>query len=172
MASRGQYLLRIAGRTKPNQEAKALDGLKAELEAIFGKPPGKGTGALTNTPGDEWPTGFVLTDYSVCQWHLSPLYRDKPYEPKHPSDKAKYLKWPDESTIDFIAEVHHTLPGPLYFNRHTMLDEVRWFYHHREYRWHMDLVDRLERLNARYAAVLLERVWFRDWKWYCGNGGC
>ena len=174
MASRGQYLLRISGRTRPNQEDSLLNGLRRDLESIFGKQPGGGTASFANNPGDDWPAGFVLRGYSVCQWHLSPLFQDKPYAPKHDDDRKnpRWLKYPDESTIDFIAEVHHTLTGPLYFNRHAMIDEVKWFYHHREYKWHADLVDLLEKLNAKYAKILLERVWFRDWKWYCGNGGC
>jgi hypothetical protein len=172
MASRGQYLLRIAGRTKAKADVKLLDGLKADLLEIFKGPPAAGTGALSNAPGDGWPIGFVLKGYSVCQWKLSPLYKDKPYEPKHPDDKNKYPQWSDENTIDFMAEVHHTLDGPLYFNRHVMLDEVKWFYHHREYKWHIELVKRLEELNKKHAGALIERVWFRDWKWYCGNGGC
>lgn len=172
MASRGQYLLRISGRTRPTTKSEALIELKSAVEEIFATAPSKGTGALSNAPGDRWPTGFLLRGYSVCQWHLSPLYSDKPYEPKHKEDRDRYLSYPDENTIDFLAEAHHTLTGSLYFNRHTMLDEVRWFYHHREYEWHRDLVNRLEKLNARFASVLLERVWFRDWKWYCGNGGC
>ncbi len=172
MASRGQYLLKIGGRTKPNLESKVLSGLKAELEKTFMQPKGAGTGAFNNAPGDGWPIGFVLKGYDVCQWKLSPLFTDKPYEPKHPDDKKKYTKWSDENSIEFLAEVHHTLDGSLYFNRHVMLDEVKWFYHHREYKWHIQLAELMEELNDKFASVLRDRIWFRDWKWYCGNGGC
>jgi hypothetical protein len=57
-----------------------------------------------------------------------------------------------------------------------MLPQVRWFYNYRRYRWHRELIERLDRINANlmgeFRQALVERIWFRDWQWYCGNGGC
>ena len=69
-------------------------------------------------------------------------------------------------------EMHHILPGTLYGNKGSMLPDVQWFYHSPEYQWHRDLKARLESWNQSVGqANLVERLWFRDWQWYCGNGG-
>jgi hypothetical protein len=158
MASRAQYFLRIGGRLSVKQEKKDIEGMFA---GIFGTRPkdGSGTGARENEPGDNWPIGFVLKDYSVCQWKLSI---------DHP--------WPNETMIDFRAEVHHIRDGTLYSNKQKMIKEVEWFYHYRDYKWHDDLTKRLEAVNtqltSKFKKDVIERFWFRDWQWYCGNGGC
>ena len=36
---------------------------------------------------------------------------------------------------------------------------------------HGELSALLRSFNQRQQAKVLDRVWFRDWQWYCGNGG-
>ena len=157
MASRGQYLLKIGGRLDGNFEEadvlKALGGLfDAPKVAAAGVPGEKETGA--------WPAGFVLVDYEPCQWDV---------KVDHPH--------PDQTMISFRAEIHHTFPNSLYQNRVEMLRHVEWFYHYREYKWWKQLSAELGKANTKLSAQFKqactpERLWFRDWQWYCGNGGC
>jgi len=168
MASRAQYTLKIGGRLKAEAGEKSFRNLKTKLDGIFA-PAGAGTGAFDNEPGDGWPKGFVLKNYSVCQWQLS---LDKPYKPEHPEDKKKYAKYSEEVMVTFRAEVHHTRQGSLFLNRLYMLPDVNWFYHYRKYLWHKELMEKLEKLNNDFKDDLIEKIWFRDWQWYCGNGGC
>ena len=158
MASRGQYLLRIGGRLNGNFTEQAV--LKA-LGGIFDKP-GNGAGMPGQKDTGGWPDGFVLVDYIPCQWDV---------KVDHPH--------PDQTMISFRAEIHHTFPNSLYQNRVEMLRHVEWFYHYREYRWWKELVKRLDKeanvaLQSQFKQqpCIPERLWFRDWQWYCGNGGC
>jgi len=176
MASRGQYLLKIGGRLRGNTEPRVLADLRARAASIFADPDTRGTAAFDNRPGDGWTRGFILVDFAVCQWTLS---IDGPYEPNDPQDirqrdedRRNGRAWPDEIMLTFQAEVHHTRDGSLFLNRRRMIPEVKWFYNYRRYRWHAELSQALNELNHTFQASLIERVWFRDWKWYCGNGGC
>ncbi|MGH8705229.1 MAG: hypothetical protein ACREUO_07420 [Burkholderiales bacterium] len=130
------------------------------LGGIFDKPKKEAEGTPGQLEAGGWPEGFVLKGYIPCQWEV---WVDNPH--------------PDETMISFRAEIHHTLPRSLYENRVVMLKEVNWFYHYREYRWWRELKDRLNKANEALRTNFKqpcppERIWFRDWQWYCGNGGC
>ena len=169
MASRAQYMLKIGGRLRGDKAGlKAFAPLKTRLTKIFA-PIGAGTGAFGDKPGDGWPKGFILKNYSVCQWDLS---LDRPHRPEHPKDKKAYRKYSEEVMVTFRAEVHHNRQGSLFLNRLYMLPDVNWFYHYRKYLWHTQLTEKLNQLNRDFQKDLIERIWFRDWQWYCGNGGC
>lgn len=156
MASRGQYMLKIAGRLDgafdPREVQETLRGIFDPHDTPEGRYAERGGGA-------GWPNGFVLIDYIACQWDLK---IDNPH--------------PDQTMITFRAEIHHTFPGSLFDNKAEMLRHVNWFYHYRDYRWWQELSARLDReanpaLLSRFKQTR-ERLWFRDWQWYCGNGGC
>ncbi|HEY8251430.1 MAG TPA: hypothetical protein VIG70_12565 [Burkholderiales bacterium] len=157
MASRGQYLLRIGGRLEGNLKEKDVLSV---LGQVFRTPRG-GEGVPGERDTGGWPEGFVLMNYSPCQWDL----------------KVDYPH-PDQTMISFRAEIHHTFPNSLYQNRAEMLRHVEWFYHYREYRWWKELTKHLEKdvnpaLRKKFKQDCMpERLWFRDWQWYCGNGGC
>jgi hypothetical protein len=183
MASRGQYVLRIAGRMKSGaSNQQALKSLESDLKLIF-KKPGVGIGK-TGTFNSRWPEGFVLENYTVCQWQPSTEsepseYYDLPYNPTHPEDikdrdaaKGTGDAWPEQAMFNFRAEIHRSRPGSLYLNRQSMLPDVEWFYTYRKYQWHKDITAHLKKLNKDHAAVIIEPIWYRDWQWYCGNGGC
>jgi len=170
MSSRAQYVIKIGGRLKEKLGAAKLDKIKDDLDDIF-KEVSSGTGAFSNEPGDGWPKGFILKNYSVCSWDLS---LDEPYEPIHPDDKKnnKYKNYSEEVMVTFRAEIHHKREGSLFFNRLDMLPDVSWFYHYRKYLWHKQLTEKLAAFHGKYEDSVIEKVWFRDWQWYCGNGGC
>lgn len=156
MASRGQYLLRIGGRLNGKFENKDV---LSELGSVF-KEPGVGVGVPEEYDTGGWPNGFILKGYTTCQWSL---IVDYPY--------------PTETMISFRAEVHHTFPNTLFDNRIEMLKHVHWFYHYRKYLWWRELNEKLVQLNKSLASrfkqtCIPERIWYRDWQWYCGNGGC
>jgi hypothetical protein len=157
MASRGQYLLRIGGRLTGKH---SKDAVRAALGGLFDKP-AKGEGVPGQKDTGAWPGGFWLAGYEACLWDTR---IDYPH--------------PEETMISFRAEIHHTFDDSLYQNRVEMLRHVEWFYHYREYRWWKDLKQKLEDRNKslqgtfKQQPCIPERLWFRDWQWYCGNGGC
>lgn len=179
MASRAQYVLRVAGRAKGDTPNAVLVKMEADLKKIFKEPASPGTASPSLDKKDEagWPSGFVLEGYNVCQWKLTV---DEPYKPVHKDDAARKqadgkkeaTAWPEDRMINFRAEIHHDRDGSLFLNRQVMVPQVNWFYHNRLFKWHADLFQKLKRFNADYAKHLLEPVWFREWQWYCGNGGC
>jgi hypothetical protein len=161
MASRGQYLLRIGGRlTGRNVQRNVVETM---VNKVFAKPDAKlaeGVPGKKTTGG--WPNGFILKGYTICQWTQPPLLVDSPND--------------GDTMINFRAEIHHTLPGSLFGNKEKMLPHVEWFYNSRDYKWHEELRAKLKEVNdeleKKYGKALVERIWFRDWQWYCGNGGC
>lgn len=179
MSSRAQYLLKIGGRLQARKTKDLTDALVKDLKkdlAVVFKNPGPGTGAFKSKPGAGWPEGFVLAGYKVCQWDVSV---DRPFEPSHPDDEkakegASKTKdpWPEDVMVTFRGEIHRSHEGSLFLNRHSMIPDVQWFYHYRYYLWHSQLKQELGTLNKKYAPDLIERIWFRDWQWYCGNSGC
>jgi hypothetical protein len=82
-----------------------------------------------------------------------------------------------ETRITFRVEVNSRLDGTIYDWREALTETAfRKFSHYRDAVWHKDLKARLEELNQdiakRYGAEkLIERIWFREWGFYCGNGG-
>jgi len=77
-----------------------------------------------------------------------------------------------QTIIHFRAEAHHILNGTLFGNKDRMIPDVRWFYEGPEYRWHSELRARLDEWNQKIGdANRIDQIWFRDWQWYCGNGG-
>lgn len=163
MPSRASYLLIIAGRLKGDPSTNSR--IVSQINAEFADPPRAGAGEPA-PPGAKlpygagWPEGFVLKDYKICVWS-----RDADaYGPKR-----------DETLYTFRAEIHHSRPGSLYDNRIAMLPEVGWFYNYRDYRWHVDLIEKLRRVNEKIAKEnkekLIAPIWFCAYQWYCGNGG-
>jgi hypothetical protein len=167
---------------KGDATVKALGALQEDLKKVFHRP-GPGIGKSGQFDTGAWPDGFVLQGYNVCQWEPATeadadVY-DYPFNPTHSTDIEEKKKaaadneaWPNEIMFNFRAEVHRARAGSLYLNRLYMLPDVEWFYHYRKYRWHKDLTKRLIELNTKHQALLIERIWYRDWQWYCGNGGC
>jgi len=152
MSARGSYLLRVGGRLKG--DLKMNSAILGEIRKFFGVKPTNGAAAPDNKPGDPWPNGFVLKGYHVCAWDL----KDE--------EEAQ------QTVISFRTEAHHIQTGTLWDNRTKMIPEVQWFYHYPEYKWHMDLKAILQKWNQMIGQdKLIEQIWFRDWQWYCGNGG-
>jgi hypothetical protein len=133
---------------------KTNSAIAKDMETFFAAKPAKAIARWDDKPGAPWPDGFVLHDYHVCAWDFR-------------IEEASF-----ETIVSFRGEVHHILEGTLYGNRGSMIPDVRWFYEGPEYRWHEMLRAKLEEWNTRIAeANRIERIWFRDWQWYCGNGG-
>jgi hypothetical protein len=151
MSVRASYVLRIGGRLSgaPNANREAIQAFHKVLPP---KPPkGKGQG---------WPEGFVLPGYRICQWR----------------SEAERGGQEDQTRLSFRAEVTLVVSGAVYDNRAPLLRHVAWFYGHRAKRWHKQLKARLLKLNQDYVTArghetVIEQIWFREWQWYCGNGG-
>jgi hypothetical protein len=152
MPSRASYLLRVGGRLRG--DARTNSAILGEISKFFGAKPSEARATWQDRPGAPWPDGLVLKGYHVCAWDLK--------------DEEEL----SQTIVSFRAEMHHILPGTLYGNKASMLPDVQWFYHSPELRWHQDLRTRLEAWNKSIGETnLVEQLWFRDWQWYCGNGG-
>jgi hypothetical protein len=147
MTSRATYVLRVHGRLRgaPGDNRDAED----EFRRLFERPDGPDP-----TRTGKWPDGLWLEGYEICHWRASvePAARDY-------------------TLLDFRAEVNSIRSGQLYDNRDAMLQDVSWFYQYAEQNWHMDLVQQLSEFNSRRNEIIVDELWFRDWQWYCGNGG-
>lgn len=118
--------------------------------------------------GEPWPRGFILPGYDITRW--ASLAEEWPRERLG----VEQNPGPELTTgLTFHAQLTRTLPGTLFGNRDAMLQEVNWFYTYCLRRWHQELRDRVKELNGTLAGLgqVLGVVDFRDWKWYCGNGG-
>lgn len=158
MPARATYELRIEGILggDPNSNAELIAAFDKEI----GQPPGPARGGLDSKAG--WSDGFVLKDpqgkrdYRACSWD--------PYHNAYGNG---------QTLLGLRAEVCIFLEGGLDArdNQKRLLDDVRWFYEFKTKPWYLDLQARLERFNRQAAGALAEAVRFREWKWYCGNGG-
>lgn len=115
-----------------------------------------------------WPAGFLLPGYEIARW-------DSVIE-EWPRERVGLKQDPGSertTALTFHAQVTRTVPGPLFENREIMLKEVDWFYNYCLRPWHQDLRIKVKALNDALAGSgrVLSAVDFRDWKWYCGNGG-
>lgn len=152
MPSRASYLLRVGGRLKG--DLKVNGAIVEVIRKFFENRPSQGAGSRSAKPGASWPDGFALKDYHVCAWD----FKDE--------------EEGQETLISFRAEAHHLQKGTLYGNKAKMVPDVEWFYHSPEYQWHRDLKRTLQDWNRMIGeGNLIERIWFREWQWYCGNGG-
>lgn len=150
MPSRATYILKIHGRltVAPGSDPQTETDFKKDFEELFPKP-------VAPAPDGNWPAGFLLEGYQICHW-----------EPRVESAcEGKY------TLLDFRAEINSFKTGQLFDNRNTLLEDVAWFYSYAIKKWHRDLRDQLVGFNDKWRSVILDEVWFRDWQWYCGNGG-
>jgi len=112
--------------------------------------------------GAAWPSGIATPDWQISFW-------DSAAEPGGETDQ--------ETRVTFRAELSSRLDGTIYDSREDLTyTHFHWFSHYRDAVWHKDLKVRLEELNheiaKRYGAEkLIEKIWFREWQFFCGNGG-
>lgn len=145
--------LGIGGRLAGPPEAN--DGILALLRVLLPKetPAGVGGG---------WPGGLATHGWRITSWNSAA-------EVGGEDDR--------ETRLTFRCELSTLLDGTIYDCR----DELTYtlfhdFTHYRDTVWHKDLKVRLEELNhaivQRYGSGrLIEKIWFREWRFWCGNGG-
>jgi hypothetical protein len=151
MPALAQYVLRNCGHFKGEKEA--LIDAEAEFNGIFQKP----DRSAKSREGDEgWPHGVWLPSYNLCHWKAT---------------VETPQRYPDVTLFDFRAEINGTKSGQLYDNKYEMLKDVEWFYSSVEKKWHKELVSHITGFNERWKGKVLCRLWFCEWRWYCGNGG-
>ena len=162
MPAMAWYELRITGtlggRSSDNQ--KWIEAFRA----VFPLEPPAG-------PAEEWnelfgwPVGFLLPGYKPTRWISA--------ADDVPSQVSKQGGFEVVTLLTFQTEMFAMFPGTLFLNKERMLKEVAWFYTYCTLEWYLDLKRQVNRLNEQLEASgkLIGRVDFRDWKWYCGNGG-
>lgn len=155
MPSRSSYVLRINGKLFNNETTPDNKPAIDKFREIF-EPPSK---PPMNDAKLGWPDGLVREGFKICQWG---------------EDSTRVENYGPHDTftlLDFRTEIFAVRRGQLYTNRDTMLPDVEWFYHYPDQLWHKQLKERLENFNDDHVDRLAEKLWFRDWQWYCGNGG-
>jgi hypothetical protein len=153
MPVRVKCILGIGGRLAGPPEANGP--VLAEVRKVLSKdaPAKRGAG---------WPAGLATPDWQISFW-------DSAAEIGGETDQ--------ETRVGFRVELNCRLDGTIYDSREELAyTHFRWFSHYRDAVWHKDLKARLEELNhdiaKRFGAEkLIEKIWFRQWEFYCGNGG-
>jgi hypothetical protein len=135
-----------------------------EFKAVF--PETKPPSATEWTPLLGWPQGFMLPGYKDAFWICDADEVDS-------FRSAQALGGDKVTLLTFHVQLWKKFPGTLFKNRAAMLDEVKWFYEYCDKPWYRELKEKINDLNASFLAAgrLIGRADFRDWKWYCGNGG-
>jgi len=153
MPVRVRCTLGIGGRLAGSPEENGP--ILGELQELLPKdPPTKVSGG--------WPGGLITSDWKISSW-------DSAAEVGGEGDQ--------ETRITFRAEFSSRLEGTIYDWRNELsYTHFHWFSHYRDNVWHKDLKVRLEELNReiprRYGEdKLVEKIWFREWQFWCGNGG-
>lgn len=156
MPARASYELKIEGILK----GSLLEN-KDEIQKFrdLMKKPTEDKGKLGSLEG--WPNGFWLRDYRLCRW------------------EADGYRYDDTLTIlSLYAEVTVFASGPIYEDKVQMplLEDVEWFYKFKKQNWYklekLGLEARLAKFNSDIdTKKLIENLRFREWKWYCGDGG-
>jgi len=139
---------RLAGPLSANQEAKDF------LEYLKSMKPGGGS--VTDYAGFLRPEpGWKIEDWD--------------YEMVAGGDSG------NETVISFTMEAEFEGPGAIYDHRAVLTSAATRFMHYRDEPWHralkLALLELHERLKKSGPDKVIERIWFRDWTFYCGNGG-
>lgn len=158
MPARASYELKIEGILKGSKDQN-----KDEIQrfrALMTKPTAS-TGGLDSA--EAWPNGFWLQNYNLCRWVADG------YDYGYEDDRLTLLS--------LYAEVTLFATGPIYDEEVQMplLRDVAWFYKFKNQSWYklaqLGLEARLAAFNASTRNRLIENLRFREWKWYCGDGG-
>ena len=152
MPVRVRCTLGIGGRLAgpPDQNGPTLE----EIRKLLPKDP------PTQVSGG-WPGGLISSDWQVNFW-------DSAAEVGGEGDQ--------ETRFTFRVELSSRLDGTIYDWRDELsYTHFHWFSHYRDNVWHKDLKVRLEELNHEIARQyggdkLVEKIWFREWQFWCGNG--
>lgn len=161
MPSMGTYELKICGMLKGSVQDNQ-QGIHF-FRDVF---PDHAPGGDADKDGS-WPSGLVWPGYDV-DWKVS-----VEEEPTERIGADQHWGTGRNTRLTFRYEGVQTWQGTLFDNKDTMLPHVDWFYHYCQKKWQQTLSAQIKDLNVKLQATgnLLIPVEFRDWKWYCGNGG-
>lgn len=154
MAVRVSYVLEIGGRLDGDLAANNV--IIPQVQLVLPTVPPVGP------PPPDWPRGFVPPGWQVRFWDSRAEIGGSPLRP--------------ETRISFRAEVSVVLDGTIHGNQGQLNQHFQRFSNHRGEQWHQQLIVQLGTLNQQIVtqhgpARLIERIWFREWQFYCGNGG-
>jgi hypothetical protein len=153
MPVRATCRLGIGGRLAGTPEANAAILKRVQTLLPKERPTGAGGG---------WPGGLATHGWQISFW-------DAAAEVGGELDQ--------ETRFTFCFELSLLLDGTIYDWRDDLTStRFHGFAHYRDAVWHKDLKVQLEELNHEIvhdygAEKLIEKIWFRQWEFYCGNGG-
>jgi hypothetical protein len=111
--------------------------------------------------GSGWPAGLAPASWQITQW----------------TSRAEVGGEDEQETrITFRVELSTLQEGTIYDARDALEEQFRAFVCYRDALWHKDLKTQLEELNEEIVKrhgyeKLIEKIWFREWQFTCGNGG-
>ena len=156
--------------------------IREEWAALFGDQPdpkasAESKGSSGGAPPD-WPRGFVLDDpkaiahtlkdASHTPYPIEGHWEVESWEPgAEPSGNGAYTK------LTFKAEVEFKGNYGIHQHRESQKAAAAWFFDYLDQPWHKALTSRLEKFAEKHSRKhrIIEPVGFKEWEFYCGNGG-
>ena len=178
MAVTTYYTLSIGGTVGVPFDTRS--GIENEWRLVFGDPPSQkarlASAPAADTVDLDWPDGFlrpnVPTPSRLLSTGSSQTYNLggewKIYEWKiavEPGAEGAHTK------LTFEAEAKFEGNGGIDEHKDSQKRDALWFFEHASKRWHLTLRDRLANFNNSHKGEMIEPARFREWEFYCGNGG-
>jgi len=179
MAVTTYYTLNISGVL--GQPYDPTSTVESEWRAVFGDAPSNDgkprlSAAQAATAADlPWPEGFLRPNVDVAPRKLTGA-NNRDYDlgggwdiegweiSVEPAANGSHTK------LTFMAEVEFKGNGGIDDHKESQKRDAEWFFEHAAKPWHQTLKARLVAFNNDHKEMI-EPAWFREFKFYCGNGG-
>ncbi len=178
MAVETYYTLTIGGTISIPFGTRSIED---EWRAVFGDKPSnvkQSPLSLAAAGGVDldWPAGFlrpnvpapsrVLSRASIPTYDLGGTWEVEEWEiGVQPGADGAYTR------LTFVAKVEFEGNGGIDDHKESQKLAAEWFFEHWSKLWHQTLRGRLANFNNNHKGDMIEPVRFREWEFYCGNGG-
>ena len=178
MAVTTYYTLQIGGTVGIPFDNRS--GIEGEWRGIFGLEPSQKprlpSVAAADTVDLDWPDGFlrpdvpapsrVLSGGSSQVYDLGGEWKIHAWEiGVEPGAAGAHTK------LTFEAEAEFEGKGGIDDHKESQKRDALWFFEHWSKLWHQTLRGRLATFNNNHKGEMIEPARFREWEFYCGNGG-
>src|SRR5262245_25376118 len=154
--------------------------IKAQWEALIGEAPTHesrlqaAADAKVLPDNLPWPYGFLRANASAGtkklkgssdqEYDLGGCWKIEAWEiTVEPAGSGAFTKVSFEGKAEFKGH------GGIDDHKESQKLDAAWFFDHKDKSWHQTLKDKLTAFNEKRDMV--DRVWFREFEFYCGNGG-
>jgi hypothetical protein len=155
--------------------------IEDEWRALFGDPPSNDQKlalslAEAGTFDLDWPAGFLRPNVP-SRSKVLPGASGQAYDL---GGKWEIYEWKIEAQpaadgahtkLTFDAKAEFEGNGGIDDHKESQKGDAEWFFEHWSKRWHQTLRGRLANFNNNHKGEMIEPARFREWEFYCGNGG-